>query len=198
MRPRPTTNRGYLRVPDGGATEVSYSWATDTSDGGRTSGSASDGQSQIGNVTETTDTGQGRDGGAVRRLVLQPGTLATGSLMARGLGNGSGRGVGQTSGLTVRRASGPEFPPCQDHGAGGSVNCQTGGLTHAGTVTPRNARWRSLSPSPPDAGRRRGKGRGGAFGLDSPLSSSRPISTWGEAGASSASGHECPRSNYPG
>ena len=49
--------------------------------------------------------------------------------------NCSGRGVGQTSGLTVGRASGPEFPHSQDHGAGGSVNRQTGGLTHPGTVT---------------------------------------------------------------
>ena len=81
-------------MPDGGATEVSYSWATDTSDGGRTSGSASDGQSQIGNVTETTESGQGRDGGVVRRLVLKPVTLGTGSLTARELGRCSGRGVG--------------------------------------------------------------------------------------------------------
>ena len=44
--------------------------------------------------------------------------------------NCSGRGVGQTSGLTVGRASGPEFPHPQDHGAGGSVNRQTGGLPH--------------------------------------------------------------------
>ncbi len=42
----------------------------------------------------------------------------------------SDRGVGQTSGLTVGRASGPEFPHPQDHGAGGSVNRQTGGLPH--------------------------------------------------------------------
>ena len=32
----------------------------------------------------------------------------------------------------------------------------------------RNARWRSVSPPPPNAGRRRGTGRGVAFGLDSP------------------------------
>jgi len=82
----------------------------------------------------------------VQRLVLQPGTLATGSLMARALGNGSGRGVSQTSGLTVGWASGPEFPHCQDHGAGGSVNRQTGGLTHAGTVVSRNVRWRAFLP----------------------------------------------------
>ena len=49
--------------------------------------------------------------------------------------NCSGRGVGRTSGLTVGRASGPEFTHPQDHGAGGSVNRQTGGLTHTGTVT---------------------------------------------------------------
>ena len=89
----------------------------------------------IGSVNETAEGGQGRDGGAVQRLVLQPGTLATGFLTARALGNGSGRGVGQTSGLTVGRASGPEFPHSQDHGAGGSVDRQTGGLTHTGTVT---------------------------------------------------------------
>ena len=35
-----------------------------------------------------------------------------------------------------------------------------------------NARLRSISPSPPDARRRRGPGRGGAFCWDSPLSSS--------------------------
>ena len=46
-----------------------------TSDGGRTRGSASDGQPEIGSVTETTATGQGRDGGVVRRLVLQPGQV---------------------------------------------------------------------------------------------------------------------------
>ena len=45
------------------------------------------------------------------------------------------RGVGQTSGLTVGRASGPESPHSQTHGAGGSVNRQTGGLTHTGTAT---------------------------------------------------------------
>ena len=49
--------------------------------------------------------------------------------------NCSGRGVGRTSGLTVGRVSGPEFTHPQDHGAGGSVNRQTGGLTHTGTVT---------------------------------------------------------------
>ena len=38
----------------------------------------------------------------------------------------------------------------------------------------RNARFRRISPSPPDAGRRRGLGRGGAFCSDSPLSSSLP------------------------
>jgi len=43
--------------------------------------------------------------------------------------------VGQTSGLTVGRASGPESPHPQAHGAGGSVNRQTGGLTHTGTAT---------------------------------------------------------------
>ena len=37
--------------------------------------------------------------------------------------------MGQTSGLTVGRASGPEFPYSQDLGAGGSVIRQTGGLT---------------------------------------------------------------------
>ena len=36
-------------------------------------------------------------------------------------------------------------------------------------------------PSPPDAGRRRGTGRGGAFGLDSRLSRTLPTrSLWGE------------------
>ena len=49
---------------------------------------------RLGNVTETTEAGQGRDEGAVQRLVLQPGTLARGSLTARALTNGSGRGVG--------------------------------------------------------------------------------------------------------
>jgi len=49
------------------------------------------------------------------------------------------------------------------------VNRQTGGLTHPGTVTSRNARWRSLSPSPPDAGRRRGTGRGCGSCSDSPF-----------------------------
>ena len=78
--------------------------------GGRTRGSTCDGQPKIGSVTETTETGQGTDGGVVQRLVLQPGTLATGSLMARALGSCSGRGVGQTSGRTVGRASGLEFP----------------------------------------------------------------------------------------
>ena len=43
--------------------------------------------------------------------------------------------MGQTSGLTAGRVSGLEFPPSQDHGAGGSVNRQTGGLTHTGTVS---------------------------------------------------------------
>ena len=100
---------------NGGATEVSYRRAPDTSDGGRTKGSDSDGQPESGNVTETTETGQGRGGG-----IVPPGTLATGSLTARALGSGSGRGVGQTSGLTVGRASGPEFPHSQDHGAGNS------------------------------------------------------------------------------
>ena len=43
-------------------------------------------------------------------------------------------------------------------------------------------------PSPPDAGRRRGTGRGGAFGLDSPLSNpARKV-----AGAPFGSGKECP------
>ena len=37
-----------------------------------TRGLVSDGQSKIGNVTGPTGTGQGRDGGAVQRLVLQP------------------------------------------------------------------------------------------------------------------------------
>jgi len=36
--------------------------------------------------------------------------------------------VGQTSGLPVSRASGPVFRLHQVHGAGGSVNWQTGGL----------------------------------------------------------------------
>jgi heterodisulfide reductase subunit A len=44
--------------------------------------------------------------------------------------NRPGRSVGQTSGLPVSRASGPEFRPHQVHGAGGSVNRQTGGLPH--------------------------------------------------------------------
>ena len=61
--------------------------------------------------------------------MFPPGTLATGSLTARALGNGSGGGVGQTSSLTVGRASEPEFHHFQDHGAGGSVNRQTSGLT---------------------------------------------------------------------
>jgi hypothetical protein len=40
-------------------------------------------------------------------------------------GNCSRRSVGQTSGLPVRRASGPKFRPPQGRGAGGSVNRQT-------------------------------------------------------------------------
>ena len=66
--------------------EVPYGRAPDSSDGGRTRGSASEGQPKSGSVTETTVTGQGRDGGAVQRLVLQPGTPATGFLTARTLG----------------------------------------------------------------------------------------------------------------
>ena len=46
-----------------------------------------------------------------------------------------------------------------------------------------NARLRSISPSPPDAGRRRGPGRGGAFCWDSPLSSSPHSSLAGREGA---------------
>ena len=103
-----------LRRYYGGTTEVPYSQAPDTRDGSRTGGSTCDGQPKIGSVNATTETGQGRDGGVVRGLVLQPGTLATGSLTARELGNGSGRGVGQTSGRTVGRASGPEFPQSRD------------------------------------------------------------------------------------
>ena len=38
--------------------------------------------------------------------------------------------LGQTSGLPVSRASGPVFRPHPVHGAGGSVNWQTGGLPH--------------------------------------------------------------------
>ena len=104
---RPSADGEYLRgtsvVPPcgrrryyGGTTEVPYRRTTDTSDEGRTSGSASDGQPNIGNVTETTEAGQGRDGGAVRRVVL-----ANGSLTALALGSCSGRGVGRTSGLTL-------------------------------------------------------------------------------------------------
>jgi len=46
---------------------------------------------------------------------------------------GNCSGVGQTSGLPVRRASGPEFRRHRGHGAGGSVNRQTGGLPHTPT-----------------------------------------------------------------
>ena len=49
---------------------------------------------KIGSVNGTAEAGQGRDGGAVQRLVLQPGTLATGSLIARELGDCSGGGEG--------------------------------------------------------------------------------------------------------
>jgi len=45
--------------------------------------------------------------------------------------NCSGGRVGQTSGLPVRRASGPVFRPHSAQGAGGSLNRQTGGLPHA-------------------------------------------------------------------
>jgi len=48
----------------------------------------------------------------------------------RNSSNGSKRNVGQTSGLTVSRASDPEFHDFQDHGVGDSVNRQTGGLPH--------------------------------------------------------------------
>ena len=44
--------------------------------------------------------------------------------------------MGQTSGLTVGRASEPESSHSKDHGAGGSVNRQTGGLTHTGPKGP--------------------------------------------------------------
>ena len=99
-------------MPDGGTTEVSYGWAIDTSDGGRTRSSVSDGQPKIGSVTEMAETGQGRDGGAVQRLVLKPGTLATGSLTVRALGHCSGRGVDQTSGLTLEIGQFlPDLPP---------------------------------------------------------------------------------------
>ena len=93
-------------------------------------------------------------------------------------------------------------------------------MTHGGLppepVTSRNARWRSISPSPPDAGRRDGERRRGWFrfpflqisphsflvGRDGtgvftrcrPLAR-RPARQVG--GASSGSGQECPRSNYP-
>jgi len=75
-----------LRRYYGGATEVPYGRARDTSGGGRTRGAASDGQPKIGSVNETAEVGQGRDGVAVQRQVLQPGTIATGSLAARALG----------------------------------------------------------------------------------------------------------------
>jgi hypothetical protein len=85
-------------------TEVPYRRTTVTSDGGRTRGSASEGHTRIGNVTETAGTGQGRDGGVVRGLVLQPGTLATGSLTARALGDCSNRGVDPHSAVPWRAA----------------------------------------------------------------------------------------------
>ena len=98
----------YLRVADGGTTdvlrryyrgtpEVPYRRPTDTNDGGRTRGSASDGQYRSGNVTETTEAGQGRDGDVVRHLVLQPGMPATWTLTARALGP-MALGIGTWSG----------------------------------------------------------------------------------------------------
>jgi hypothetical protein len=67
---------------------------------------------------------------------IDPGhDVANGPVLAGGIHalknrNCSGRSVGQTSGLPVSRASGPEFRRHQVHGAGGSVNRQTGGLPH--------------------------------------------------------------------
>ena len=55
-------------------------------------------------------------------------------------GDCSGRSVGprfRIGSLPVRRASGPEFRRDQGHEAGGSVDRQTGGLPHTGTVTRR-------------------------------------------------------------
>ena len=93
-------------------------------------------------------------------------------------------------------------------------------MTHGGLppgpVTSRNARWRSISPSPPDAGRRDGERRRGWFRF--PFLQISPhsflVGNWSihtlpspgvpeaaparkVAGASSGSGQECPRSNYP-